>query len=73
MKGETLPGVRIRPTIAYQLGTNFKAELGMTGLYYSGDQQKDGTYLFNGIYANLQYAIKPNLTLFSGIITMALT
>lgn len=32
VKGETFPGVRIRPTVAYQLGTNLKAELGMTGL-----------------------------------------
>lgn len=66
VKGETFPGVRIRPTVGYQLGTNLKAELGMTGLYYSGDQQKDGTYLFNGVYAKLQYAIKPNFNLVFG-------
>lgn len=66
VKGETLPGISIRPTIAYQLGTNLKAELGMTSMYYSGDQQKDGTYLFNGIYAKLQYAVKPNFNLVFG-------
>lgn len=66
VKGETLPGISIRPTIAYQLGTNLKAELGMTSMYYSGDQQRDGTYLFNGIYAKLQYAVKPNFNLVFG-------
>lgn len=66
VKGETFPGIRIRPTVAYQVGTNLKAELGMTSLYYSGDQQKDGTYLFNGIFARLQYAIKPNFNLVFG-------
>ena len=66
VKGETFPGIRIRPTVAYQLGTKLKAEFGMAGLYYSGDQQKDGTYLFNGVFAKLQYAIKPNLNLVFG-------
>lgn len=66
VKGETFPGIRIRPTVAYQVGTKLRAEFGMTGLYYSGDQQKDGTYLFNGIYAKLQYAIKPNFNLIVG-------
>lgn len=65
-KGETFPGVRIRPTVGYQIGTQIRAEVGMTGLYYSGDQQKEGTYLFNGIFARLQYAIKPNFNLVFG-------
>lgn len=66
VKGETFPGIRIRPTVGYQIATQFRAEAGMTGLYYSGDQQKDGTYLFNGIFARLQYAIKPNFNLVFG-------
>lgn len=66
VKGETFPGVQIRPIIAYQIENKLKVELGMTGLYYSGDQQKDGTYVFNGIFANLQYAIKPNFNLVFG-------
>lgn len=40
--------------------------MGGTGIYYSGDQQKEGTYAFNGIFARIQYAIKPNFNLILG-------
>lgn len=66
VKGETFPGISICPTVAYQLATSLRTEFGVTGLYYSGDQQKEGTYLFNGIFARLQYAIHPNLNLVFG-------
>jgi len=66
VKGETFPGIKIMPKVAYQVDNRLRAEVGMTGLYYSGDQQKDGTYVFNGIYARLQYAIKPNFHLVFG-------
>lgn len=59
-KGETFPGIKIQPRVAYQVDSRLRAEVGMTGLYYSGDQQKEGTYVFNGIFARLQYDIKPN-------------
>jgi len=65
-KGETFPGVRMRPTVSYQIDSKLDAELGMVGLYYSGDNQKDKTYVFNGIFAKLQYSIRPNLNLIFG-------
>ena len=66
IKGETFPGVKIHPGITYQMDDKLKIDLGMTGIYYSGDQQKDGTYAFNGIFARLQYAINPNFHLVFG-------
>ncbi len=66
VKGETLPGVYIRPTVSYQAENKLRATFGITGLYYSGDQQKEGTYVFNGIFARLQYAVHPHLHLVFG-------
>ncbi len=65
-KGETFPGVRVLPVVAYQVANKFRVELGATGLFYSGVQQKDESSAFNGIHAKLQYAINPKLNLILG-------
>lgn len=66
VKGATYPGVQFMPVISYQVENRLKAEFGMTGLYYSGDQQKDGVYVFNAVHAKLQYAIRPHFNLIFG-------
>ncbi|MDL2299432.1 hypothetical protein LJC21_01850 [Bacteroides sp. OttesenSCG-928-E20] len=64
--GQTFPGIFIRPRIACQIDNKLRLELGMTGLYFSGDQQKDGLSVFNSVFARIQYAIRPNFHLVFG-------
>lgn len=65
-KGKTIPGVRFEPKVGYQLGKQFKAELGVLGIYYSGDQQKDGMVFFNQVTARLQYDVTPEFHVLLG-------
>ena len=62
-KGETFPGIYIRTGLSYQIDTKLRLKLGANGLYYSGDQYKNGIYIFNGISAGLQYTVDANLNL----------
>lgn len=65
-KGQTFPGTFIRPRAIAQIDDKLRLELGITGLYFSGDQQKNGVEAVNSIFARIQYAIKPNLHLVFG-------
>lgn len=65
-KGQTFPGIQFRPKLTCQIDNKLRFELGMTGIYYSGDQQKNDFELFNWIFARIQYSIKPNLNLILG-------
>ena len=65
-KGETLPGIRFLPAVAYQVSDRFRMELGAYNIYYSGDQYKEGTYVFAGLHARLQYAFSPEINLTLG-------
>ncbi|NDW10071.1 hypothetical protein [Dysgonomonas sp. 520] len=65
-KGATFPGTMFTPRLRYQIGSQFSAEIGATGLYYSGDQQKDGMDFFKWVHARLQYQPLPNLNFVLG-------
>ena len=65
-KGATFPGIRFSPSLKYQLNDKLSAEVGLTGLYYSGDQQKDGMEYFRWVHARMQYAPTPNLNIVLG-------
>lgn len=65
-KGQTFPGLHFRPKMTCQIDNKLRFELGLTGLYFSGDQQKDGFELFSWIFTRIQYAINPNLHLVLG-------
>lgn len=65
-KGETFPGIRFIPKVAYQIDDKFRFELGTSGVYYSGDQQKIGKRLFSQMHALMQYSVTPELNLMLG-------
>lgn len=66
VKGRTLPGVKFEPKVGYQIGSQVRIDLGITGIYYSGDVLKKGDRFFNSIYARLQYDATPDLHLVLG-------
>jgi hypothetical protein len=65
-KGQTFPGIRIEPTIGFQIDNKLQFKLGIIGRYLSGDQKKHGLSTFNELFARIQYAILPNLNLVFG-------
>ncbi|NDV60244.1 hypothetical protein [Bacteroides sp. 519] len=65
-KGQTFPGIRFIPKAGYQIDNKLRFELGVLGLYLSGNQDDDVLSTFNEFYARIQYAIRPNLHLVFG-------
>lgn len=65
-KGQTFPGIYVRPRAVCQIDNKLRLELGVTGFYFSGDQQKDGLSVFNSVFARIQYAITPDFHLVFG-------
>lgn len=55
-KGKTLPGMRVEPSIGYQLGTSVRAELILNAMYYSGDVLEHGDKFVGSVGARLQYS-----------------
>lgn len=65
-KGQTFPGIRFEPKVAFQLDNRLRFELGVIGMYFSGHQKNNGIDIFNELFARIQFAILPNLHLVFG-------
>lgn len=55
-KGRTLPGVRLEPSIGYQIGTSVRADVILNAMYYSGDVLEHGDKFAGSIDVRLQYS-----------------
>lgn len=66
VKGETFPGTFVSPKLRYQVDNKLRAELGVTSIFFSGEQNKEKTHLIDEVFIRLQYAIQPNFNLVFG-------